>query len=114
TLAALMALQRTHGLPAERMTGSAAREREPALGPAVTAAVATFADHQVDPREVMAALLGVLDDRVRRESVSAVTRSGAAVTGVTLGSGERIDADAVVVSAGLATAAIEGVPSLPL
>src|SRR5690606_5021351 len=75
---------------------------------------ATCADHQIDPRQVMAALLSLLGDRVRRESVSAVIRTGAAVTGVVLSSGERIDAEVVVVAAGLATAAIEGVPSLPL
>lgn len=114
TLAALVDLQRAHGLAAERMTGSAAREREPALGPAVTSAVTTYADHQIDPRQVMAALLSLLGDRVRRESVSAVIRAGAAVTGVVLSSGERIGADVVVVAAGLSTAAIEGIPSLPL
>jgi len=114
TLAALVDLQHAHGLPAERMTGTAAREREPALGSAVTSAVATSADHQIDPRQVMAALLSVLDDRVRRDSVSAVTRTGTAVTGVVLSSGERIEVDAVVVAAGLGSAAIEGVPALAL
>ncbi|GAT72354.1 glycine oxidase ThiO [Microbacterium sp. HM58-2] len=113
-LAALAELQRAHGLPAERVTGSAAREREPALGPAVTSAVLTVDDHQVDPRQVTAALLTVLGDRVRPESVDAVIRTAGAATGIRLASGMEIEADAVVVAAGLGSAAIEGVPSLPL
>ncbi len=113
-LAALAELQRRHGLPAERMTGSAAREREPALGPAVTSAVLTVDDHQVDPRQVTAALLAVLGDRVRRERVDAVIRTAGAATGIRLASGAEIRADAVIVAAGLGSAAIEEVPPLPL
>lgn len=114
TLAALLDLQRAHGLPAERMTGSAARECEPALGPAVTSAVRTRADHQIDPRLVTAALLSMLGGRVRRDRAVAVTSSDRGLTGILLASGERIEAEAVVVAAGLGASGIDGVPPLPL
>ena len=113
-LSALAELQRAHGLHAERMTGSSAREREPALGPAVTSAVLTADDHQVDPRQVTAALIAVLGDRVRHERVEAVIRTGGAVTGIRLESGESVEADVVVAAAGLGTSGIDGIPALPL
>jgi len=113
-LVALSRLQREQGLPVDQLTGTAARDLEAGLGPAVTSAVFTPDDHQIDPRLVTAALLEVLGDRVRLESVDAVTRTGERVTGIRLASGVQIDADAVVAAAGLGTAAIDGIPALPL
>jgi len=113
-LVAAAVLQRAQGLRADLLTGSAARDLEPALGPAVTSAVSTPDDHQIDPRRVTAALLDVLGDRVRRETVTAVTRMGAETTGVRSTSGEQHRADVVVAAAGLDAALIEGVPALPL
>lgn len=113
-LVALSRLQREQRLPVDQLTGTAARDLEAGLGPAVTWAVFTPDDHQIDPRLVTAVLLEVLDDRVRLESVDAVTRTGERVTGIRLASGVQIDADAVVAAAGLGTAAIDGIPALPL
>ena len=113
-LVAAAGLQRAQGLRADLLTGSAARDLEPALGPAVTSAVSTPDDHQIDPRRVTAALLDVLGDRVRRETVTAVTRMAAETTGVRSTSGEQHRADVVVAAAGLDAALIEGVPALPL
>ncbi|MDQ4214676.1 glycine oxidase ThiO [Microbacterium sp. ASV81] len=111
TLAQLAALQ---GPSAGRVTGSRARELEPALAPAVSAAVLVADDHQIDPRQVTAALLELLGERVRRERVAEVLRDAGRVSGVRLASGERVAADVVVAAAGLATSGIAGVPVLPL
>jgi glycine oxidase len=113
-LVAAAGLQRAQGLRADLLTGSAARDLEPALGPAVTSAVSTPDDHQIDPRRVTAALLDVLGDRVRREAVTAVIRRGAETTGARSTSGEQHRADVVVAAAGLGAALIEGIPALPL
>lgn len=114
-LAALAQLQGSYGLPAERLTGTAAREAERALGPSVTSAVLTADDHQIDPRRVTAALRAVLGARLRLERVAEVVRaSGDRVSGIHLASGKQIDADVVVAAAGLGTAGIAGLPALPL
>ncbi|MBS1673274.1 MAG: FAD-dependent oxidoreductase [Actinobacteria bacterium] len=138
--AALAELAALHGDRAERVTGSRARDLEPALGPAVSGGVLVQGDHQVDPRRVTAALRETLGARVRRETVVAVRgrsdardRAGFGEgpgfgdragfddragfgdrAGVELASGERVPADAVVVAAGLATGRIRGIPALPL
>ncbi|MBW8764218.1 MAG: glycine oxidase ThiO [Microbacterium sp.] len=113
-LGAAAELQRTQGHRAERLTGTAARDLEPALGPAVTSAVFTPDDHQIDPRRLAAALLDLLGDRVRREAVTAVTRTLEGVSGLLSASGEHHRADVVIVAAGLGAALIGGIPALPL
>lgn len=80
-----------------RLTARQAREMEPALGPGVVGAVHIPGDHQIDPRKFCAALLELLGDAVVREEVSGV---------------DKLDADHVIVAAGLAQ--IPGVPTLPL
>jgi glycine oxidase len=114
SLTELVELQASHGLNAEKMTGSRAREIEPALGSSVTAAVLTANDHQVDPRRVMAALLTELGDRVQRARVVEVIRDTERVVGVRLESGARIGADVVVAAPGLDVGRIEGLPALRL
>ncbi|MFC4140569.1 MULTISPECIES: glycine oxidase ThiO [unclassified Microbacterium] len=107
-------LQSAHGVPVQRLTGSAARDLEPALGPAVTSAVLADEDHSIDPRRVTAALGELLGERLREERVCHVTRRDDRVTGIRLTTGEEIDADVVIVTAGLGTAGIDGLPALPL
>lgn len=101
------------GESALRMTGSAAREREPALGSAVTSAVLFADDHQVDPRQVTAALQHLLGERILRARVTQVAGDVGRVD-VVVASGEHIAADRVVVAAGLSTSEIRGVPALPV
>ncbi|MGN7861106.1 glycine oxidase ThiO [Microbacterium sp. 22303] len=113
TLAELAALG---GGAVRRITGSEARELEPALAPAVSGGLLVSEDHQVDPRRVTAALLAELGSRVRLEAVAAVEREAGSgrATGVRSASGERAPADEVLVAAGLGAARIGGVPRLPL
>lgn len=114
TLSALAGLPRPHGLPAEAVTGTRARELEPALGPAVTAAMLFPDDHRVDPRRITAALLSALGDRVRTAAVRAVVHTAGRVSGVRLATGVTVDAEAVVAAPGLGVPGIAGLPALPL
>ncbi|REJ05252.1 glycine oxidase ThiO [Microbacterium bovistercoris] len=107
-------LQSAHGVPVQRLTGSAARDLEPALGPAVTSAVLAAEDHSIDPRRVTAALREILGERLREERVCHVVRRDGRVTGIRLTTGEEIDADVVIAAAGLGIAGIDGLPALPL
>ncbi|MDR2998928.1 MAG: glycine oxidase ThiO [Microbacterium sp.] len=107
-------MQAAHAVPVQRLTGTAARELEPALGPAVTSAVLAGDDHSIDPRRVTDALREVLGDRVREEQVVGILRREGRVTGIRLASGEDLRADVVVAAAGLGAAGIDGLPGLPL
>ncbi len=114
TLVQLRGLQRRLGVEIRSLTGSDAREHEPALGPAVTSAMLVAEDHQIDPRRVTAALLALLGSRVREERVLEVIRDGSTVRAVALDTGERLDADVVVAAAGLGVGEVAGLPDLPL
>lgn len=97
------------GRDAERLTGRETRRREPALGPAVRAGLAVPDDLAVDNRRLLAGLRAAAERAgvvVRRESAVRVTESDGAVSGVELGSGERVGAERVVVAAGAWSAAL--------
>jgi glycine oxidase len=103
-------------LRAERLLGSEARAREPALVPGVRLALELPDDHSVDPRRVLAALVRAC----RRSGVQlreqapvralALDRSGERVEGLTLEDGTTVRAGAVVLALGSWTAQLEGVP----
>ena len=110
----LLAYQRSKGLEAERLSGTEARELEPALAPGVHGAVFCPRDHQVDPRRLSRALEvafrragGVLREGVTVERLE--TGRAERVTGVTLHGGELIEADRVVLAAGAWIRKIGGV-----
>jgi glycine oxidase len=101
------ALRRRLSLPVERLRPSEAREREPALAPALRLALALPDDHAVDPRALCAALVRAIVAR------GGEVREGLAVTGVapdavTLEDGERLPAGHVVVAGGVWSAALPG------
>lgn len=81
------------GVEAEPLTGREVRRREPALGRAAGGALLPR-DHQVNPRRVAQALLGVLAERVERVPVDRVEEA------VVLGDGRRFPCDAVVWATG--------------
>jgi glycine oxidase len=103
------------GLTSRRMRASEAREREPALAPAVRLALEAPDDHSVDPRLVLGAL------RTACEAVGVVVcehapvarietdASGVRVLGVVLDDGELVAAGRVVVAAGAWSGALGGV-----
>ncbi|MFE6734483.1 glycine oxidase ThiO [Microbacterium sp. NPDC057650] len=110
----LAELQSSHGMPVQCLTGSAARELEPALGPAVSSAVLADGDHRIDPRRVTGALRDILGERVRAERVGGVVRRDGRVIGIRLEAGENVEADVVIAAAGLGVTDIDGLPALPL
>ncbi|QMV84234.1 glycine oxidase ThiO [Corynebacterium hindlerae] len=97
TLTELVELQEHIGQVAP-ISSRQARSMEPGLGPGVVGAVHIPGDHQIDPRKFCAALLHLLGPDVVREKVTSL----------------ELDADHVVVAAGLRSCEIAGVPQLPL
>jgi glycine oxidase len=107
-------MRRALELPVERLRGSEARRREPALAPTVRLAIAIAGDHAIDPRALAAALA----EACRRAGVE--VRSGAAVAslevehgrakGVRVAGDDVVTTDQVVIAAGAWSALIDGIP----
>ena len=112
----LRAVQEAHGLAVEPLSVREARRREPLLAPALAGAFGIAADHQVDPRRLVAALCARLgeDALVRCRATSLVWRDGA-VVGVRLEDGRELRAAETVVANGLGARELGGLPvELPL
>ena len=113
-----LALRVELGLDVQRLLPSAARRLEPALAPTVRLALDVPGDHSADPR----ALVLALAQAARHAGVTLrtgacverVASRGGRVTGVGLAGGEVVRAGRVVVAAGAWSAAIEGLPRIPL
>jgi glycine oxidase len=98
------ALRERLGLRVERLLGSEARRREPALAPSLRLALSLPDDHAVEPARLVAALL----EACSRAGV--VLRSGVAVEDLAA-----LDAERVVVAAGAWSGAVgPGVPVRPV
>ena len=98
------ALKRSYGIKVEFITGSAAREMEPALGSAVRRAAFTPQwSHINDPKRLVDALRRELREQGVKVVVGTVSRLlPAEGTGASLEleDGERLDADRIVIAAG--------------
>ncbi len=128
----LRTVQQAHGLDVEPLTVREARSREALLSPAISCALDIPADHQVDPRKLVACLREALAGH-GEESGSAVegAEHGFAVAdrasslvwkddrvaGVRLAGGGLVTAGETVVANGLQAASLGGLPNglrLPL
>jgi glycine oxidase len=128
----LRAVQQANGLLVEPLTVREARGREPLLSPAIACALDIPADHQVDPRRLVASLRQVL---ARHEPGAGTAVDGASegfavdhratgllwegdrASGVKLDNGGAVLAGETIVANGLQSAALEGLPDwiqLPL
>jgi glycine oxidase len=128
----LRAVQQAHGLDVAPLTVREARGREALLSPSISCALDIPADHQVDPRKLVACLREALASR-GQDSDSAVT--GAAdgfavydrasslvwqddtVAGVRLAGGGLVSAGETIVANGMQAASLGGLPEglrLPL
>lgn len=109
--------QRARGLEVAWLSGDACRAAEPYLSPYVHSGIRCPGDYNVDNRRVLDALICAAKARgVRlREGceVRGVRSDGARVAGVTLASGERVDAPRVVVAAGAWSRQLEGLAPPP-
>lgn len=109
-----LALRDELGLDVERLRPSEARRLEPALAPTVRLALHVPGDHAADPRVLVLALAEAA------RQAGAVLRTGTVVErlliegdrvrGVSLAGGERVDADQVVLAAGVWSAQLDGLP----
>lgn len=111
--------QRDADLPVEWLDADAARTAEPQLSPEVRAALRFAGDHQVDNRVLASALWSGAERAgvTMRRGVEAVRllSSGTRAEGVELASGERIEAEWVVVAGGAWASRLQGLPrSLPV
>jgi glycine oxidase len=104
------------GHPTDWLPGSRLRELEPGLGPSVAGGLDLRDEAQVDPRRLLAALRrSCASSGVERveEAADALRRGGGGdVCGVTLRSGRRVAAGAVVLAAGWAAGRLS--PRVPL
>ncbi|MET8445892.1 glycine oxidase ThiO [Streptomyces sp. NPDC005209] len=109
----LHALQLRSGLDAEWLSGRDCRRLEPMLAPGVRGGLRVDADHQIDPRQLAAALVdacertGVVFHRAWVDRLD-VVRGRAA--GVTTTDGTALGADQVVLAAGSLSGRLAGVP----
>lgn len=112
-LSELFAFQQRLGLDVERLSGSAVRALEPTLAPRVRGAIAAPNDHQVDNRALVEALLAAAQRSgvtIDRRSVASITVVGERATAVVLDDATVLPAENVVLAAGWAAAAVEGLP----
>ncbi|MDN4642562.1 FAD-dependent oxidoreductase [Arthrobacter sp. PsM3] len=120
-LADLRTVQRAYGLAVEPLTVRAARMREPLLSPGISCAFDIPADHQVDPRRLLARMGELLAadshcHTVSRRAAGLLWEDGR-VVGASLEGGGFIRAGETIVANGLGAASLEGLPAglrLPL
>ena len=120
-LADLRTVQQASGLAVEPLTVREARTREPLLSPGISCAFDIPADHQVDPRRLLARIGELLAadsgcQAIGRRAEGLVWRNGS-VAGATLAGGGSIRATETIVANGLGADALAGLPAglrLPL
>ena len=120
-LADLRTVQQASGLAVEPLTVREARVREPLLSPGISCAFDIPADHQVDPRRLLARIGELLAadsgcQAIGRRAEGLVWRDGR-VAGATLAGGGSVRATETIVANGLGANALAGLPAglrLPL
>jgi glycine oxidase len=109
-----LAMRQRLELGVRRLRPSEARRLEPGLAPTLRLALEVPDDHAVDPRKLTVALVAALTKaggtlRAHTE-VTGLLRAGDHVTGVRLHDGKTVDADQVVIAAGVWSDRIDDVP----
>nr|WP_082506665.1 glycine oxidase ThiO [Arthrobacter sp. Leaf337] len=116
-LADLRGVQLSSGLTVEPLTVREARAREPLLSPGISCAFDIPADHQVDPRKLLALIAESLaGSAVRRRAAGLLWEDGR-VSGVSLAGGGAVHAAETIIANGLESASLGGLPAglkLPL
>ncbi|MBW5486204.1 glycine oxidase ThiO [Streptomyces bambusae] len=110
----LHALQSRCGLESQWLTGRECRRLEPMLAPGVRGGLRADGDHQVDPRQLAAALLAACERAgvaVHRSGAEQLTVSGDRAAGAVLTDGTALHADQVVLAAGSLSGRLAGVPA---
>jgi glycine oxidase len=112
----LYEFQREQGLGVEWLTGDEARDKEPFVGPRVSAAIWCASDHQVDNRRLLDALReavrqegGTLREHTAVERIEPDEQAPAVITE----EGERIEGRDIVVAAGVWSRELGGLEPAP-
>ena len=120
-LADLRTVQQASGLAVNPLTVREARTREPLLSPGISCAFDIPADHQVDPRRLLARMGELLaadsDCRILSRRAAGLLWRDGRVAGATLAGGGAVFANETIVANGLGAAALHGLPAglrLPL
>lgn len=101
------------GLASEWLTSRECRRLEPMLSPAVSGGLHVEADHQIDNRRLVAALIAACERagvELVRARAAALLTGGDRATGVRLDDGTELAAGQVVLAAGCWSNAVEGLP----
>ncbi|GAB3282862.1 glycine oxidase ThiO [Sinomonas notoginsengisoli] len=125
----LKAVQEEHGLAVRSLTVREARSAEPLLAPGISGAFQIDADHQIDPRRLVRALLARLAGRLGEGSIvraraasllwdgpdGAEPHGAGRVAGVVLEDGRQVRAAETILANGLGARDVGGLPvPLPL
>lgn len=116
-LADLRGAQQASGLAVEPLTVREARAREPLLSPGISCAFDIPADHQVDPRKLLALIAESLAGSAVHERAAGLLWEDGRVSGVSLAGGGTVHAGETVIANGLGSASLGGLPTglkLPL
>ena len=116
-LADLRSVQQASGLTVEALTVREARGREPLLSPGISCAFDIPADHQVDPRKLLARIAESLAGSAVRQRAAGLVWEGGRVAGVRLAGGGTVHAGETIVANGLGAGSLAGLPAglkLPL
>ena len=108
--------QKEQGLSVEWLSAQEALEREPFLAPRLAAAVFAPSDYQVDNRRLLEALRGAFEQAggvLREQTPVQSVQPDASRPVVTTAGGEHVEAETVVVAAGVGTRDLEGLEALP-
>jgi glycine oxidase len=109
----LFRFERELGLPVQRLRRRECRALEPLLAPRIRGGMVTEADHQVDSRRLVAALLAAAEHAsvsFHRRRASGLQLDGKRVVGATFADGHALEAPTVVLAAGCWSAQLEGLP----
>ncbi|MGQ0625810.1 MAG: glycine oxidase ThiO [Sporichthyaceae bacterium] len=101
------------GCSVELVDSRALRRMEPMLAPGLRGGMLAPADHQVDPRRLVAALLAACRDAgvsFVAERAQRLVVTGGRARGVVTGDGATLLAEAVVLAAGCWSGALDGIP----
>jgi glycine oxidase len=113
-LGELWRFQQRLGLDSERLRSRECRRLEPGLTPSVRGGIFVADDHQIDNRALVDALLEACVKSgvgMRAEAVTGIALERDRARGVSLDSGETIEAESVVVAAGCRSNGFDGIPS---
>jgi len=120
-LADLRTVQQASGLAVEPLTVREARTREPLLSPGISCAFDIPADHQVDPRRLLARIGELLASdsgcRILSRRAAGLLWQDGRVAGARLAGGGSVLAGETIVANGLGASALHGLPAglrLPL